>query len=344
MKILHIAAKVGDLNIFGVFLENEADINETTVDGQNVLHLTAHHGSYSICKYILEHYGRLFSCVDNQGLNSAHLAARSGHRDILDLMFQHDCDLREEIKISGKNIVHLACEEGRLKVCEFVASKEKIVGLLREKDRDDWSSIQYAAKFGHLEIIEFLLKCDVDVKNKTKNDMNCLHLACDGGHLKICECLLSKVPELITEADKTGLHAGHFAAKHGHTAILQLLINTDEKTIQKPTLDGVNILHMACRAAKYDVCVIIKERFPSMVKEITKNGRNAAHFITEGDDLEEERMKILLDLVECNLDLNLVSMSGATVIGNAQKYKLSKIINYLLKILQEKDITWTSTD
>lgn len=328
MRNLHIATKVDNLSIFEAFLENEDDIDETTVDGQNILHLAAHYGSYSICNFILKHYKKLFSCVDNQGLNSAHLAARSGHPDILDLMFQHNCDLSKKTKRRDENIVHFACEEGRLNVCEFVASKEKFVGLLHEKDCNDWNSIQYAAKNGHLEIIKFLLKCNVDVKNENKNGMNCLHLGCDGGHFKVCEFLLSEVPELITKADKTGLRAGHIAAKKGHTNILQLLINTNEKAIKKSSFDGVNILHMACRAANYNICEIIIKRFPSMVKETTKDGWNAAHFITEGDDSEEERMKILR-LVVLDLDLKHVTKSGQTVLGNAQKNKLSDICKFL---------------
>lgn len=342
MTNLHIATKVDNLSIFRAFL-GEDDTDETTVDGQNILHLAAHYGSYSICNLILKHYEQLFSCVDNQGLNSAHLAARSGHPDILDLMFQHDCDLSKKTETRDQNIVHLACEEGRLKVCKFVASTEKIVGLLHEKDYRDWNSIQYAAKNGHLEIIKFLLKCNVDVKNETKNGMNCLHLGCDGGHFKVCEFLLSKVPELITKADKTGLHAGHIAAKNGHTDILQLLINTNEKAMRKSTFDGVNILHMACRAAHYDICKIIIKRFPSMVKKITKNGRNAAHYITEGDDSEEERMKIL-HLVVLDLDLNHVTESGETVLGNAQKNKLSEICKFLMENSKNKFIPWSSTD
>lgn len=60
MRNLHIATKVDNLSIFEAFLENEDDIDETTVDGQNILHLAAHYGSYSICNFILKHYKKLF--------------------------------------------------------------------------------------------------------------------------------------------------------------------------------------------------------------------------------------------------------------------------------------------
>lgn len=65
MRNLYIVIKVDNLSIFEVFLENEDDIDEIIVDGQNILYLVVYYGSYLICNFILKYYKKLFFCVDN---------------------------------------------------------------------------------------------------------------------------------------------------------------------------------------------------------------------------------------------------------------------------------------
>lgn len=75
--------------------------------------------------------------------------------------------------------------------------------------------------------------------------------------------------------------------------------------------------------------VKIAKVFPSMVKEITDKGWNAALFITDKADAEEERIKILKHLLDHGLDVYNVSKSGKTVLVNARKNNLKIIEQYL---------------
>lgn len=85
--------------------------------------------------------------------------------------------------------------------------------------------------------------------------------------------------------------------------------------MRKLMFDGVNIFYMVCRVVYYDICKIIIKRFFLMVKKIIKNGWNVVYYIIEGDDLEEERMKILYFVV-FDFDLNYVIELGEIVFGN----------------------------
>uniref|UniRef100_A0A8W8LYD1 Uncharacterized protein n=1 Tax=Magallana gigas TaxID=29159 RepID=A0A8W8LYD1_MAGGI len=279
---------------------------------------------------VTENYAALFSLKDNLGMNPAHYAANAGQYHILDLMLKQGCDLFAEDEKNNENIVHLACMVGSLEVCQFVKANKNLEKLLHAKNGGGWNSIQYATKNGHLDIVKFLLENGVDVKNKSKKiGKNCLHTACEFGKHEICEYIISKAPNLITDTDSSGQHAGHYAAKNGHTDILQLLINVDKYAMQRPSHDKINILHVACENAHYDMVVKIAKVFPFMVKEITEKGWNAALFITDKADAEEERIKILKHLLDHGLDVYRVSKSGKTILVNARKNNLKDIEQYL---------------
>lgn len=263
-------------------------------------------------------------------MNPAHYAANAGQYHILNLMLKQGCDLFAEDEKNNENIVHLACMGGSLEVCRFVKANKNLEKLLHAKNGGGWNSIQCATKNGHLDIVKFLLENGVDVKNKSKKiGKNCLHTACEFGKYKICEYIISKAPNLITDTDSNGQHAGHYAAKNGHTDILQLLINTNKNALQKASDDKINILHVACENAHYDMVVKIAKVFPLMVKEITEKGWNAALFITDKADAEEERIKILKHLIDHGLDVYNVSKSGKTVLVNARNNNLKDIEQYL---------------
>lgn len=327
---LHSAAKGGNLSIFKKICNVGVSVEKKTNDGSNILHIAAHHGCYPICEYILDNHAALFSLKDNLGMNPAHYAANAGQYNILDLMLKLGCDLFAEDEKNNENIVHLACMAGSLEACRFVKANKNLEKLLHAKNGGGWNSIQYATKNGHLDIVKFLLENGVDVKNKSKKiGKNCLHTACEFGRYMICEYILSKAPKLITDTDSYGQHAGHYVAKNGHTDILQLLIKANKDAIQKASHDKINILHVACENAHYDMVVKIAKVFPSMVKEITGKGWNAALFITDKADAEENRIKILKHLLEHGLDVYHVSQSGKTILVNARKNNLKNIERYL---------------
>lgn len=329
---LHLAAKGGNLSIFKRILHLGVSIEKTTNDGQNsnVLHIAAHHGCLPICNHVLNNHKWLFSQKDNSGMNPAHYAALAGQYHILELMLKQNCNFFDNTERYVENIVHLACMRGSLEVCEFVNSNQKISSLLHAKNCEGWNSIQCATKNGHLEIVEFLFENTVDVKNKsTKTGKNCLHTACKTGYYQICKYLLGKDPTLLAEVDIHGQHAGYHAVKNGHIDILELLIKTNKSELRKTTPDKINILHVACKYAWYNECVIISKEFPYMVHEITEKGWNAALFVAEKPDKEDERIKILTYLVSKKLNVCHESRSGKTILVNARNNNLNNIVKYL---------------
>lgn len=62
-----------------------------------------------------------------------------------------------------------------------------------------------------------------------------------------------------------------------------------------------------------------------MVEQITEKGWNTAFFITDKDDAEADRIKILKYILDHGLHVNHVSESGKTILVNARINDLNNI-------------------
>ena len=269
-------------------------------------------------------------------MNPAHWAALGGQDHILELMMRHKCDLLKRTKY-GENLVLFACIGQRISVCKFVQSREEIKDLLHARNTEGWNSIQYAAKSGNLDVFKFLVENRVDIKNESdQTKKNCLHTACEKGSLDVCKYIILVEPELLKKSSNSHQHVGHYAAKSGNTNILRFLIEQLDGDITNPLLacptkDKINILHIACKFARADMCVLIAEKYPNLINEISEKGWNAALFITEKAGAEKERIKILNFLVQRKLNVYHVSRSGKTTLYNACVNRSSKLVKHLLK-------------
>lgn len=336
LNSLHLAAKSGNLDFFKGILDLGLDMKSRAMDGRNCLHIAAYTGSHLVCQFLLESDPSLFLDRDRYDMNPAHWAALGGQVHILELMMKHKCDLLKRTKY-GENLVLFACIGQRISVCKFVQSREEIKDLLHAKNTEGWNSIQYAAKSGNLDVFKFLVENRVDIKNESdQTKKNCLHTACEKGSLDVCKYIIHVEPELLKKSSNSHQHVGHYAAKSGNTKILRFLIEQLDGDITNPLLacptkDKINILHIACKFARYDMCVLIADTYPSLINEISEKGWNAALFITEKAGAEKERIKILNFLVQRKLNVYHVSRSGKTILYNACVNRSSKLVKHLLK-------------
>lgn len=332
---LHLAAKEDNLDLFKATYESFDDVTSTTTDGRNILHIAAFYGNYDICEFILNKKKELYDKTDNNQMCPAHWVALAGHVNVLELMSNHGCDLAYKTRKYEENIVLFACMKTSIDIFKFVANVENLASLLHARNREGWNSIQYAAKNGNLEAVEFLYERGVDVRNKShKTWKNCLHTACEKGFIDVCVYILQKCPNLIQEKDKNNKHVGHFVAKSGNTKILEELLKHRDKSFLKMTSsDNVSVLHIACKYARLDMCIKFEKLdiLDELVLELTEKGWNAALFLTEKAGDEPRRIEILKLLDKHGLDVHHASRAGKTILYNACANQSTKLIKYLLQ-------------
>lgn len=117
-----------------------------------------------------------------------------------------------------------ACKAGNLeKVKELTKfslfSKQADIHIF---DSVKYNSLNYAAQYGHLEIVAYLIEKGVPVDNYMEDHPNSLNLAAERGHLEVVELLLSKGAQLKKDQIAGPLH---YAARGGNKAIVELLIS-----------------------------------------------------------------------------------------------------------------------
>ena len=81
-----------------------------------------------------------------------------------------------------------------------------------------------AARYGHVDIVEFLLGEGSVAMASPITDMTALHLASHGGHADVVVCLLNKLPALLMIDDSPKETSLHIAARKGHIDIVKNLL------------------------------------------------------------------------------------------------------------------------
>ncbi len=92
-------------------------------------------------------------------------------------------------------------------------------------DTSGYSSLHYASRAGHLEVVKYLVAHGANVNFSTRsNQSSPLHRACQQGHLLVVKFLLQNGADAGLQ-DSDGCTPLHRAALANHTDVCQLLIS-----------------------------------------------------------------------------------------------------------------------
>jgi ankyrin repeat protein len=245
MNAIHIAAKKGHLSIMEVFINYsiEAVLTSKTEDGRTSFLISAQNGHFSLCQLI---YDKI------SWLNSPE---RSLYPNYISLLQQKDS--------LGNNALHYAAWFGALPLVQFLI--ETCHFLPSETNLEQLNVLQIAAAGNFLEILQYLLKLQMNEQNQINNSltstmsqsgMNALHRAASYGALETVQYLLQQQQEeeeehhhlfsinsVSLETHNTALH---FAVQHGHESVVQYLVQFPGIDIAVVNDYQLTPLHYAC--------------------------------------------------------------------------------------------------
>ncbi|KAF5841146.1 ankyrin repeat-containing domain protein, partial [Dunaliella salina] len=149
--------------------------------------------------------------------------------------------------------IFYACQKGDLPGLKLIvdeASQYRIAAATCSVKEDvmGLSPLHVAAEAGQLEIVEFLLRANVEAKCENKFLVTPLHLAALEGHIEICAALIDAQAPLAAQ-DVAGDQPIHWATTKGRDQVIKLLLKAGSP-LDTPNYDGWTPLHRAAYAGE----------------------------------------------------------------------------------------------
>lgn len=203
--IAHIAAMVGNSDIFECLIKKNVNIKAKTKQQKTVLHISCEHGNYDICKKILHDYNTIVYEKDKEEWNALHYAAKGGDLKLykkVEIFFRNRARLCE-ITRDERTVLHIACINKRVKICKYICSEKSYEGIINSKGGfKDWTAAHYVAveikQDGTEEnLIRMLVKSGIDLEAVASDGLTVLGVACEHRNKNLINFLLKNHNELL---------------------------------------------------------------------------------------------------------------------------------------------------
>ncbi|XP_055306226.1 integrin-linked protein kinase-like isoform X2 [Sitodiplosis mosellana] len=182
---LHIAAKMGHLNVTQVLIDNKANVNNKDNFGKTPLHWAAGQGDVNIVRMLITNKADI-EARDKYNKSPLHWAAGEGHVEIVKFLIEHGAEVNDKT-INGKTALHKAAKRGHLNVSQLLIENGAIIDA---KDIYERTPIYLAAKEGHVELVKFLIEHRADINSRNIYGETTLMEAAYRGHKNVTQLLI----------------------------------------------------------------------------------------------------------------------------------------------------------
>ena len=213
---LHVAARIGDPEIFQLLMENSLKKYPLNSCGWTPFHLAAMYGQIRICEILSNYkinkifennYGqmtpphkkareRLENGVDKNpkdtmGFTPLHFAAYFDHPKTCKWLLENKVDKNARTNC-GSTALHCAVMRGFLEICKILLEYKIDIN---SRDRIGLTPLHIAARDGYLDVCKYLIGFGADKTLLCNNGKTPLKLAAEKQHFKVVLFLLENSPE-----------------------------------------------------------------------------------------------------------------------------------------------------
>ena len=203
---IHIAALHGDIDLVKHIELRTKNQNPETGYERNPFHLAAFQGHLEICKWYITNIPNTHSAIevnraDYNGWTVLHLAASNDQVEIFNYLLEHGADLYLKDQ-EGQTALHIAAQLNSLKICKLIVEIYNKGGVLVNSSAngrwgDGETPLHTATRYGHTEIVEFILANVVDKNPVNENGDTPLSLAAKYEFMEIYRIICQHVKDPV---------------------------------------------------------------------------------------------------------------------------------------------------
>eukprot|EP00004_Rigifila_ramosa_P007149 TRINITY_DN1806_c0_g1_i7.p1 TRINITY_DN1806_c0_g1~~TRINITY_DN1806_c0_g1_i7.p1 ORF type:complete len:1928 (+),score=397.07 TRINITY_DN1806_c0_g1_i7:814-5784(+) len=217
-----VLAYLGPLELFALSKRGEsqriselidqkvASVSDVDSNGDTALHHAASNGHLALCQSLVTNHGANMQPKNNDGLTPAQLAAKAGHSRVVEFFPEASPFLS-------------AAASGDLEKVATLLAAEKTWDINSTGGSDQQTALMSAAKYGHLNVVLFLLSKSASTLLRDKSGKTALDLAAESRQPRVVVALLlAESDSPVTEAVHAALAAHYSCAEH-RSSLLQYL-------------------------------------------------------------------------------------------------------------------------
>ena len=205
---LMLASMYGHSDFVSFLIENGAAIDQVNHRGSDALMMAAAYGRVEILAQLLNADAST-EVHNNQHFSAMDYAMQQGHKDIVAHLVSH---------ASNEYIARLLFEDKEISLAQKSPN-------LHQKSVLGFPVLNIAARFGHAELVDWLIQSGADPGLQTKSgyQTNALMSACQSGNLDIVRRIIATQID-VNAQDAHGDPAINWATANGHEAIVVELL------------------------------------------------------------------------------------------------------------------------
>ncbi|XP_019851378.1 PREDICTED: transient receptor potential cation channel subfamily A member 1 homolog [Amphimedon queenslandica] len=218
------------------------------------LHFACESGNCEIVKLLLLNNADPLACRMHD-VTPLHIAAKEGFIDIASVLLQNDAS---EIDIADANLlspIHYAAQFGKVKMIEFLLHKGADIEC---QDTDSYTPLLTSAAYGQLQAMKALINAKASTDDVDRNGKSLVFITAEEDQVQILEALVLGVyekwgSELVNTPDAIHNTPLHIAAKKGHINSLKILLKASHLKVDARNEAERTPLHLAAVAGHANV-------------------------------------------------------------------------------------------
>lgn len=299
---LHCAAYRGNDEMVEFLLQNGADINAVTQDGNTALHLATEQGQRKVIKLLLSRRANS-QIMNRQGATSLQLAVGTTNDETtVPLLAKNKVSVDVQNIRTGDTALHLSIKYRRPRILLFLVEKGAALDVINQ---EGFTPLQLAAKTDNCEAISLLLQRRAQIEARSVSGFTALHIAAREGHWVAFDLLQIGGADINswTKEGETLLHEQ--ARMASNTSVASKLLQQGAN-IEARSLQGHTPLQCAALSGNKQMFLFLLDRGARVDVE-TPKGESLLHITLP---INRESLDIFKVLLEQGLDVNAVSSQG----------------------------------